>query len=113
MARISAACHHVIRFAIAQRITSCTCIARSTACKPQPRMLHIDGSQHQRFQDEGWHDLIVVLDDATSEIHYAQLVEEESTPTMMAALRRVIERKGISCALYSDRGSHFWLSRPR
>ena len=79
--------------------------------RPVPGMLlHIDGSQHQWFQDERWHDLIVVLDDATSEIYYAQLVEEESTPTVMAALRQVIERKGIFCALYSDRGSHFWLT---
>ena len=77
--------------------------------RPVPGMLlHIDGSQHQWFQDERWHDLIVVLDDATSEIYYAQLVEEESTPTVMAALRQVIERKGLFCALYSDRGSHFW-----
>src|SRR5271169_1087020 len=79
--------------------------------RPVPGMLlHIDGSQHQWFQDERWHDLIVILDDATSEIYYAQLVEEESTPTVMAALRQVIERKGIFCALYSDRGSHFWLT---
>ena len=28
----------------------------------------------------------------------------------MAALREVIERKGLFCALYSDRGSHFWLT---
>ena len=79
--------------------------------RPVPGMLlHIDGSQHQWFQDERWHDLIVVLDDATSEIYYAQLVEEESTATVMAALRQVIERKGVFCALYSDRGSHFWLT---
>jgi hypothetical protein len=52
----------------------------------------------------------VILDDATSEIYYAQLVEEESTVTVLAALRAVIERKGLFCALYSDRGSHFWLT---
>ena len=34
-------------------------------------MLHIDGSDHQWFQDERRHDLIVILDDATSEIYYA------------------------------------------
>ena len=51
-----------------------------------------------------------MLDDATSEIYYAQLVEEESTRTVMAALREVIERKGVFCALYSDRASHFWLT---
>jgi len=73
-------------------------------------LLHIDGSQHRWFQDERWYDLIVILDDATSEIYYAQLVEEESTVTVMAALRAVIERKGLFCALYSDRGSHFWLT---
>lgn len=73
-------------------------------------LLHIDGSRHRWFQDERWHDLIVILDDATSEIYYAQLVEEESTATVMAALREVIEAKGLFCALYSDRGSHFWLT---
>ena len=79
--------------------------------RPLPGMLlHIDGSRHQWFQDERWYDLIVILDDATSEIYYAQLVEEESTVTVMAALWEVIERKGVFCALYSDRGSHFWLT---
>src|SRR5271168_4922467 len=79
--------------------------------RPLPGMLlHIDGSRHQWFQDERWYDLIVLLDDATSEIYYAQLVEEESTATVMAGLREVIERKGVFCALYSDRGSHFWLT---
>jgi len=79
--------------------------------RPLPGMLlHIDGSHHRWFQDERWYDLIVILDDATSEIYYAQLVEEESTVTVMAALRAVIERKGLFCALYSDRGSHFWLT---
>jgi hypothetical protein len=73
-------------------------------------LLHIDGSRHQWFQDERWYDLIVILDDASSEIYYAQLVEEESTVTVMAGLREVIERKGVFCALYSDRGSHFWLT---
>jgi len=73
-------------------------------------MLHIDGSHHRWFGDERWHDLIVVLDDATSEIYYAQLVEAESTAAVMTALRQVIETKGIFCSLYSDRASHFWLT---
>lgn len=77
--------------------------------RPMPgMMLHIDGSKHRWFQDERYYDLIVILDDATSEIYYAQLVEEESTRTVMAALREVIERKGLFCSLYSDRGSHFF-----
>src|SRR6202158_6068580 len=73
-------------------------------------LLHIDASRHQWFQDERWYDLIVILDDATSAIYYAQLVEEESTVTVMAGLKEVVERKGVFCALYSDRGSHFWLT---
>jgi transposase len=73
-------------------------------------LLHIDGSKHQWFSDERWYDLLVILDDANSEIYYAQLVEEESTRTVMAGLREVIETKGIFCALYSDRGSHFFVT---
>jgi len=79
--------------------------------RPLPGMLlHIDGSEHRWFQDERWYDLLVILDDASSEIYYAQLVEEECTGTVLVALQEVIERKGIFCALYSDRGSHFWLT---
>ena len=79
--------------------------------RPLPGMLlHIDGSKHQWLNDDRWHDLIVILDDATSEIYYAQLVEEESTRTVMAGLREVIENKGLFCALYSDRGSHFFVT---
>jgi transposase len=77
--------------------------------RPLPGMLlHLDGSRHQWFQDQRWYDLIEVVDDATSETYYAQLVEEESTRTVMQALRAVIERKGRFCALYSDRASHFF-----
>jgi Helix-turn-helix domain len=79
--------------------------------RPLPGMLlHIDGSRHQWFQDERWYDLIVILDDATSQIYYAQLTEEESTFTVMAGLKEVIAGQGVFCALYSDRGSHFWLT---
>ena len=81
--------------------------------RPLPGMLlHIDGSRHQWFQDDRWYDLLVILDDATSEIYYAQLVQEESTMTVLRALREVIEQRGIFCALYSDRASHFfWTPR--
>jgi transposase len=71
-------------------------------------MLHIDGSHHQWFGDDRWHDLIVILDDATGEIYYAQLVEAESTGSIMTAIRKVIEKEGVFCSLYSDRASHFF-----
>ena len=79
--------------------------------RPLPGMLlHIDGSQHQWFCDHRWYDLLVIMDDATSEIYYAQLVEEESTCTVLAGLREVIEQQGVFCELYSDRASHFFLT---
>jgi hypothetical protein len=71
-------------------------------------LLHIDASQHRWLGGEQWHDLIVVLDDATSEVYYAQLVEQESTLTVLAALREVVRQHGVFCALYSDRATHFW-----
>lgn len=79
--------------------------------RPLPGMLlHLDGSRHRWFQDDRWYDLIEVLDDATSETYYAQLVEAESTATVMAALKEVIEKKGRFCALYSDRASPFFVT---
>jgi RNA polymerase subunit RPABC4/transcription elongation factor Spt4 len=47
------------------------------------------------FVDQRWYDLVVIMDDATSEVYYAQLVEEESTRTVMAGLRTVIEEQGL------------------
>jgi transposase len=76
-------------------------------------MLHIDGSEHSWFGDDRRHELIVILDDATSEIYYAQLVEAECTRTVMAALRFVIETKGLFCSLYSDRAGHFFVTPKR
>ena len=79
--------------------------------RPLPGMLlHIDGSQHRWFCDDRWYDLLVIMDDATSEVYYAQLVSEESTATVMIGLRAVIEQQGVFCALYSDRASHFFLT---
>jgi transposase len=76
-------------------------------------MLHIDGSEHRWFGDERRYELISILDDATSEIYYAQLAEAESTRTVMAALRYVIETKGVFCSLYSDRAGHFFVTLKR
>ena len=79
--------------------------------RPLPGMLlHIDASKHAWFGDGRYYDLITIQDDATSEIYYAQLVEEEGTRTLMPAVREVIEQRGIFCALYSDRASHFFVT---
>lgn len=71
-------------------------------------MLHVDGSTHAWLGGSEQQDLVAILDDATNEVYYAQLVEQESTATVMAGLKEVIQQKGIFCSLYSDRGSHFF-----
>ena len=71
-------------------------------------MLHVDGSTHAWLGGDEHQDLVAILDDATTEVYYAQLVEQESTATVMAGLKEVIEQKGMFCSLYSDRGSHFF-----
>ena len=78
--------------------------------RPLPgMMLHIDGSTHAWLGSEHEKfDLVTIMDDATSETYYARFVDEESTETVMAGLRSVVERQGIFCALYSDRASHFF-----
>ena len=76
--------------------------------RPLPgMMLHVDGSRHRWIPGlDQYQDLIVVFDDATSEAYDVRLVDEESTVTVMGALKRVVEQRGLFCSLYSDRGSH-------
>jgi hypothetical protein len=38
-------------------------------------------------------------------------VEEESPLTVMNVLREVVETNGLFCTLYSDRGSHLFVTR--
>jgi transposase len=71
-------------------------------------MLHQDGSRHAWLEGLAPLDLIVTLDDATSEIYSMFLVEEEGTASSFQGLREVVERHGLFCALYTDRGSHYF-----
>jgi hypothetical protein len=91
---------------------------RGTHRKARPRrplpgmLLHTDASTHGWLPDvAGTQDLIVVLDDATSAVAYARFVPQESTQTMLAALKGVVEQQGVFCALYTDRASHFITTR--
>ena len=78
--------------------------------KPLPgMMLHQDGSTHEWVPGCQW-DLIVTLDDATTEIYSAFFIEEEGTLSSLRGLREVIETKGLFSSLYTDRGSHYWLT---
>ena len=70
-------------------------------------MLHQDGSTHEWVPGCQW-DVIVTLDDATSELYSAFFVEEEGTMSSVQGLREVIETRGLFSSLYTDRGSHYW-----
>ena len=76
--------------------------------KPLPgMMLHQDGSTHEWVPGCQW-DLIVTLDDATTEIYSAFFVEEEGTMSSFRGLGEVIATNGLFSSLYTDRGSHYW-----
>jgi transposase len=87
---------------------------RSAHRKKRPRrpvrgmLLHQDGSRHVWIEGLPAMDLIVTMDDATSEIYSMFLVEEEGTASTFQALREVIGEHGLFCSLYTDRGSHYF-----
>ncbi len=68
-------------------------------------MIHQDGSTHEWITGEKW-DLIVTMDDATSEHYSMFFVEEEGTASSFQGVQEVIEERGLFASFYSDRGSH-------
>ncbi len=76
--------------------------------RPLPgMMLHQDGSTHEWVAGQWW-DLIVTMDDATSEVYSAFFVAEEGTMSTFEGLSEVISEKGLFAALYADRAGHYW-----
>src|SRR5512132_2767546 len=90
---------------------------RSAHRKKRPRrplagmLLHQDGSRHAWLDGAPPLDLVVTLDDATSAIYSAFLVEEEGTASSFRGLAAVVAAKGLFCALYTDRASHYFRTR--
>ncbi len=89
--------------------------SRSAHRKKRPRrpmvgmMLHQDASTHAWLPgDASKHDLVVTMDDATSEVYSWFLVEQEGTASSLRGVREVIETHGLFCSLYTDRGSHYF-----
>lgn len=70
-------------------------------------MIHQDGSTHQWIQGESW-DLIITFDDADSEHYSMFFVEEEGTKSSFQGVKETIEKQGVFCSFYTDRGSHYW-----
>jgi len=90
-------------------------VKRSAHRKRRPRrpmigmMLHQDGSRHLWLPALGRQiDLIVTMEDATSDIYSGFFVEEEGTASSLRGLHEVIAGHGLFCALYTDRGSHYF-----
>ena len=73
-------------------------------------MLHQDGSRFAWLAGCPALDLIVTMDDATSTIYSAFLVEEEGTVSTLRALLEVFTAKGLPASLYTDRGSHYFFT---
>lgn len=72
-------------------------------------MLHQDASQHEWVTGQMW-DLIVTMDDATSEIYSAFFVAEEGTNSSFRGILDVLKSHGRFCSLYTDRGSHYFFT---
>jgi transposase len=72
-------------------------------------MLFQDGSTHEWAPGRKW-DLIVTMDDATNEHYSMFFVYEEGTHSSFRGVREVIEKRGLFSSLYTDRGSHYWLT---
>jgi Winged helix-turn helix len=70
-------------------------------------MIHQDGSNHEWVAGQKW-DLIVTMDDATSEHYSMFFVEEEGTASSFRGVQEVIASRGLFSSFYSDRGSHYW-----
>lgn len=70
-------------------------------------MLHQDGSDHEWVPNIRW-DLIVTMDDATNEHYSMFFVEEEGTNSSFRGVKETVEKKGLFCSIYTDRGSHYW-----
>lgn len=89
---------------------------RGTHRRKRPRkpcegmMLHQDGSRFAWLCGEPELDLIVTMDDATSEVYSAFLVEEEGTASSFCGLLDVFAAKGLPASLYTDRGSHYFFT---
>ena len=72
-------------------------------------MVHQDGSNHEWVAGKKW-DLIVTMDDATSEQYSMFFVDEEGTVSSFQGVRDVIRERGLFSALYTDRASHYWFT---
>jgi len=72
-------------------------------------MVHQDASTHRWVRDAVW-DLVVTMDDATGEHTSMFFCDQEGTASSFHGLGQTIARYGLFASLYSDRGSHYFLT---
>lgn len=103
---------HLHRAGLVQAATK-----RSAHRKKRPRrpmvgmLLHQDASTHAWLPgNAGKHDLVVTMEDATSAIYSIFLVDQEGTASSFRGVREVVAKHGLFCSLYTDRGSHYFLT---
>jgi len=70
-------------------------------------MIHQDGSTHEWVPGQKW-DLIATMDDATNEHYSLFFCEQEGTTSSFRGVKETIDKRGLFCSFYSDRGSHYW-----
>ena len=76
--------------------------------KPLPGMMvHQDASTHEWVPEQRW-DLVVTMDDATSEHTSMFFCAEEGTDSSFHGFGQTIARYGLFCSAYTDRGSHYF-----
>jgi transposase len=96
---------------LVERAARCGAHRRKRERKPcEGMMLHQDGSRAAWLVGQPQLDLIVTMDDATSMVYSAFLVEEEGTASTFEALLEVFTAHGLPSSLYTDRGSHYFVT---
>ncbi|MCX8126231.1 MAG: ISNCY family transposase [Dehalococcoidia bacterium] len=70
-------------------------------------MIHQDASRHEWVPGQEW-DLVSTMDDATNEHYSLFFCAEEGTRSSFQGVKETIEKRGLFCSFYSDRGSHYW-----
>ena len=75
--------------------------------KPLVGMIHQDASTHAWVPGAHW-DLVITMDDATSEHLSMFFCEQEGTASSFHGIGQTIARYGLFCSFYTDRGAHYF-----
>ena len=72
-------------------------------------MVHQDASTHRWVPQALW-DLVVTMDDATGEHTSMFFCDQEGTASSFHGIGQTVASYGLFCSLYTDRGSHYFLT---